>query len=1078
MRAEGTEGAGDSAGDGGSPREQRGAGAVRGPIAYMARNGVAANLLMLFILIAGLFALRGLVQEVFPEISMDRINISVAYPGATPDEIEESIILKIEERIKAVDGLKQVRSTAAEGRGSVVAELKLGEDLNRALDDIKAQIDRIQTFPAGAERPEVIEVTNRQSVIRLVLYGDVSERTLKELAYRTEDALSTLPVVSYVETTGVREYEISIEVSLRRLRALGLTLRDISNAVRSGSLDLSAGSIDTRDEEVRIRTTGQNYTQQEFEEIIVISRADGTVVRLGDIAEVRDGFRDVDLIGRYMGQRAAYVEVFRTADEKVLDIVAAVEQHLDEAVIPSLPEGVGLEIWNNDADILQDRLGLLVKNGFLGLTLVLLALAIFLEIRLAFWVAVGIAVSFVGTFAVMAVLGVSINLMSLFAFILAVGIVVDDAIVVGENIYAEREKGTRGVAASIRGARRITGPVIFAVLTTVVAFCPLFFIPSSIGKIVGTIPIIVISVLMFSLLESLLVLPNHLSHLPDRGARSSGQRVHFFGRIQSRVEVALKRFVEGPLDRSLRFATGRPSLVIATGIALIIVCVAMIPAGVIKVDFMPSVEADLVVASLEMPEGTPVRRTSDVADALEEAGYRAVGQLLSVPNEDVESLLSGVNVTIGLGARQSGPSGASTENADPRANIAAVEFKLVTADQRDVSATDFQQAWREELGPLPEAKALTITAELIGFGLPVHVELSHPDPARLVSIGDTVIERLREFDGVFDVQADQDQGLREIQLDLLPQARTIGLTLDNLARQVRSAFFGDEALRVQRGREDLRVYVRLPEDERNAIADVESYLVRTPTGGEVPLGRVAYVRFGSSPTTIRRKDGQRVLTVTADVNTTIVTGGEVTDRLDSSILPELVTRNPSLSYSFGGEQQEQVESFGALGGGFALALLAIYALLAIPFASYTKPLIIMAAIPFGIIGAVFGHLLLGLQMSIMSMFGIIGLSGVVVNDSLVMIDFINERLRQGMSGREAIIAGAKARFRPIFLTSVTTFLGVAPLVFETSLQAQFLIPMAASLGFGIVFGTAVLMLIVPALAMVQHRVMEGWQPVE
>ncbi len=1078
MRAEGTEGAGDSAGEGSSPREQRGAGAVRGPIAYMARNGVAANLLMLFILIAGLFALRGLVQEVFPEISMDRINISVAYPGATPDEIEESIILKIEERIKAVDGLKQVRSTAAEGRGSVVAELKLGEDLNRALDDIKAQIDRIQTFPAGAERPEVIEVTNRQSVIRLVLYGDVSERTLKELAYRTEDALSTLPVVSYVETTGVREYEISIEVSLRRLRALGLTLRDISNAVRSGSLDLSAGSIDTRDEEVRIRTTGQNYTQQEFEEIIVISRADGTVVRLGDIAEVRDGFRDVDLIGRYKGQRAAYVEVFRTADEKVLDIVAAVEQHLDEAVIPSLPEGVGLEIWNNDADILQDRLGLLVKNGLLGLTLVLLALAIFLEIRLAFWVAVGIAVSFVGTFAVMAVLGVSINLMSLFAFILAVGIVVDDAIVVGENIYAEREKGTRGVAASIRGARRITGPVIFAVLTTVVAFCPLFFIPSSIGKIVGTIPIIVISVLMFSLLESLLVLPNHLSHLPDRGARSSGQRVHFFGRIQSRVEVALRRFVEGPLDRSLRFATGQPSLVIATGIALIIVCVSMIPAGIIKVDFMPSVEADLVVASLEMPEGTPVRRTSDVADALEEAGYRAVGQLSSVRNGAVESLLSGVNVTIGLGARQSGPGRASTENADPRANIAAVEFKLVTADQRDVSATDFQQAWRDELGPLPEAKALTITAELIGFGLPVHVELSHPDPARLVSIGDTVIERLREFDGVFDVQADQDQGLREIQLDLLPQARTIGLTLDNLARQVRSAFFGDEALRVQRGREDLRVYVRLPEDERNAIADVESYLVRTPTGGEVPLGRVASVRFGSSPTTIRRKDGQRVLTVTADVNTTIVTGGEVTDRLDSSILPELVTRNPSLSYSFGGEQQEQIESFGALGGGFALALLAIYALLAIPFASYTKPLIIMAAIPFGIIGAVFGHLLLGLQMSIMSMFGIIGLSGVVVNDSLVMIDFINERLRQGMSGREAIIAGAKARFRPIFLTSVTTFLGVAPLVFETSLQAQFLIPMAASLGFGIVFGTAVLMLIVPALAMVQHRVMGFWQPVK
>ena len=1053
--------------DGLRPREKR------GPIGYMARNGVAANLLMFFILIAGFFALTTLVQEVFPEISMDRVLISVPYPGATPDEVEESIILKIEEQIEGVEGLKQIRSTAAEGRGSVVAEVERGEDLSRFLDDIKAQIDRIQTFPAGAERPEVTEVTNRQSVIRLVLFGDVSERTLKELAYRTEDELSALPVVSFVETTGVREYEISIEVPLQRLRALGLTLRDISSAVRGGSLDLSAGSIDTRDEEVRIRTTGQNYTQQDFEEIIVVSRADGTVVRLGDIAEVRDGFRDVDLVGRYRGQPAAYVEVFRTADEKVLEIVDAVEAHLEEEIVPSMPEGVGVEIWNNDADILQDRLGLLVKNGLLGLALVLLALAIFLEIRLAFWVAVGIAVSFVGTFGVMAILGVSINLMSLFAFILAVGIVVDDAIVVGENIYAERERGSRGVVASIRGTRRITGPVIFAVLTTVVAFCPLFFIPSSIGGIVGEIPIIVISVLLFSLIESLLVLPNHLSHLPDRRSPSPNRKPHLINRIQSRVESGLKRFIAGPLDRSLRFATGRPGVVIATGVAMIIVSVAMIPAGIIKVDFMPSVEADLVTASLEMPEGTTVQRTSDVAQTLERAGYQALGRLSPDDNESFEGLLTGVNVTIGLPARQSGPGGDAASAASPQANIAAVEFKFVSPDERDVSAIDFQQEWREELGPLPEAKSLSITAELISFGAPVHVELSHPDSERLAQIGDTVVARLREFGGVFDVQADQDQGLREIQLDLLPEARTMGLTLDNLARQVRSAFFGDEALRVQRGREDMRVYVRLPEDERNAIADVEGHLVRTPGGGQVPLARVASVRFGSSPTTISRKDGYRVLTVTADVNTNVVTGDEVTNLLDGSILPELMDRNPGLTYSFGGEQQEQVESFGALGGGFALALLAIYALLAIPFSSYTKPLIIMAAIPFGIIGAVLGHAILGLQMAIMSLFGIIGLSGVVVNDSLVMIDFIDERLRQGMPGREAIIAGAKARFRPIFLTSVTTFLGVAPLVFETSMQAQFLIPMAASLGFGILFATVVLMMIVPALAMVQHRVTGG-----
>ena len=1044
----------------------------RGPIAYFVRNGVAANLLMAFILLAGILASRGLVQEVYPELSLDRVLVSVAYPGGTPNEIEESILLGIEERIEGVEGLRHIRSTAGEGRGTVVAELRLGEDVNRVLDDIKARIDRIRTFPAGSERAEVTAVTSRQSVIRTILYGEVPERTLKELAYHTEDALSALPEVSHVETTGVRDYEISIEVPLRRLRALGLTLQDIANAVRSGSLDLSAGSIDTRDEEVRIRTAGQNYTQQDFEEIVVLGRADGTLVRLGDIADVRDGFRDLDLLGLYRGQRAVYVEVFRTADEKVLEIVDAVERLLDEEVIPALPPGVGLEIWNNYADVLRSRLGLLLKNGFLGLALVLLALALFLEIRLALWVAVGIAVSFVGTFSVMSVLGVSINLMSLFAFILAIGIVVDDAVVVGENIYAEREKGAEGVEASIRGTRRITRPVIFAVLTTVVAFCPLFFIPSSVGRIVGEIPIVVMSVLLFSLIESLLVLPNHISTMRCRGGAPNLVR-----RIQSRVASGLQRFIAGPLDGVVRFATGRPVVVIASGLAVIIVCVATIPAGIISVDFMPSVEGSFVTASLEMPEGTPARRTASVAGTLEVAGHRALDRLASGLGEDVTDLLAGVNVTIGLPASRAAPGQAADDGATPQAHIAAVEFKLVSPEKREVSAIDFEREWREEVGSLPAAKSVNITAELISFGAPIHVELAHPDPERLVPIGDTLMVRLRELAGVFDIRADQDRGLREIQLDLLPEAHTLGFTLDYLARQVRSAFFGSETLRVQRGREETRVYVRLPEEERNAIADVENYLVVTPSGGGVPLGRVASVRLGSSPTTIRRKDGHRILTVTADVNTAIVTGDEVTYLLESSILPELVARDPGLRFSFGGEQQEQVESFGALGGGFALSLVAIYALLAIPFGSYTKPLVIMAAIPFGIIGAFLGHLILGLDVSIMSFFGIVGLSGVVVNDSLVMIDFINERVRRGMPGREAIVEGAKARFRPIFLTSLTTFLGVVPLVFETSVQAQSLIPMAVSLGFGILFGTGVLMMIVPALAMIQHRVTEpGGEP--
>ncbi len=1042
---------------------------IRGSVAFMVRNKVAANLLMVFILAAGVVAMGSLVQEVFPEFSLDRIQITVPYPGASPDEVEESIVRKIEEQVEGVDDVKEITSTAAEGQGVVVIELKLGADVSRALDDIKAEVDRIQTFPVGAERPEVREMTNRQSVIRLALYGDVSERTIKELAYRTEDELSALSVVSYVETSGIRDYEISIEVPIARLRALGLTLEDIANSVRTGSLELSAGSIDTSDEEVRIRTLGQNYTQQDFEEIVVLARPNGTVVRLGDIASVDDGFEDADLVTLYNGQRAAFVEVYRTSDERVLDIADAVEIHLAEVIVPGLPEGVGMEIWNNDAEIFKDRMFLLQKNAVLGLALVMIALTLFLEVRLALWVAVGIGVSFIGTFAVMQIIGVSLNMLSLFAFILAVGIVVDDAIVVGENIYAERERGADGLTAAIRGTNRIQGPVIFAVLTTVTAFGPLFFVPGTMGKMMSAIPAIVITVLLISLIESLYILPHHLSHLSESHADPKNTLTRFLSKTHRRVDAALKRFTNGPLDTGLKFATEQPSVIIAGGIALMILSIAMVPAGIVKVAFFPEIEGDLVIANLEMPEGTPASRTAEVTERLEAAGYRALDALETGRPDGAPPLLQATNITVGEGATTTNPLGLGG-SGQLRGNIGAVEFKLIGAEEREVSATAFQQAWREEVGQLPEARALTFTANLVGFGQPVDVELSHPDPELLIEIGDAVAARLNQFQGVFDIQTDQDAGLRELQIELKAEATTLGLTLDQLARQVRSAFFGVEALRVQRGREDIRVYVRLPDTERNAIADVEGYLVRTPTGAEVPLGRVASVGYGSSPTTIRRTDGQRVITVTADVNTEVVTGQEVNRQLQEVVLPELAGEYFGLTYAFGGEQQEQQESFGALAKGFMLALVVVFALLAIPFGSYVQPLIVMAAIPFGIIGAVLGHLLLGLSVGIMSMFGIIGLSGVVVNDSLVMIDFINELKRKGETPRNAIIQGAKARFRPIMLTSLTTFLGVAPLVFERSLQAQFLIPMAASLGFGIIAATGVLMLIVPSLAMVQYNI--------
>jgi len=1042
-----------------------------GPIAYMARNGVAANLLLLFLIAAGIFAYTSLVQEVFPEFSLDTIQVSVPYPGATPDEVEESIVRKIEEQVEAVEGIDEINATAAEGVGIVSISLKQGTDPSRALDDIKAEVDRIATFPERAERPEVREITNRQSAIRLVIFGDADERTLKEVAYRTEDQLAQLPEVSFVQTSGVRDYEISIEVPQERLRSLGLTLPELAGIVRAGSLDLSAGSIETADEEVRIRTLGQNYDQQDFEEIVVVGLAEGTELRLGDIATVRDGFEDSDLVTRYDGEPAAFVDVFRTSDERVLEIVDAVQRELDEAVVPGLPAGVQLAVWENDAQVLEDRLGLLQKNAAIGLTLVLIALTLFLEIQLAFWTAVGIGVSFVGTLAVMLVLGVSINVMSLFAFILAVGIVVDDAIVVGENVYAERERGLAPMDASVRGARRIAVPVTFAVLTTMVAFSPLLFVPGTIGNILGAIPIIVMSVLGLSLVESLFILPNHLSHLPTPHERRENRVLRFFGDLRDAVDARLKRFIDGPLDRGLSFSTGNPGLVVSIGIAMIVLSVAMVPAGWVTIQFFPEVEGDIVTANLEMPQGTPVSRTLAVTEALEAAGRRASDRLADERPDGAPPLVSGVRVTVGERAAGQGPNQGNQSTA-LQPNLAFVQFQLLPAEDREVPSARFESVWREEMGSVEEARALAFTSSLISVGSPVQVDLSHPDPSQLEGAAARVVSELQTFQGVFDVETSEDEGLREIQLTLRPGARTLGLTLDDLARQVRAAFFGDEALRVQRGREDVRVYLRLPERERDAIADIERYYVRTPAGGEVPVGQVARVSFGRSPTSIQRKDGQRVVSVTADVDPAVVSGQEVSDQLAATILPELAAEDPLLTWSMGGEQEEQAESFGAMGQGFLLAMLVIYTLLAIPFRSYVQPLIIMAAVPFGIIGAMLAHLALGLSVGILSLFGIIGLSGVVVNGSLVMIDFINERRAEGARPREAIVAGAKARFRPILLTSITTFLGVAPLVFEQSLQAQFLIPMAASLGFGILFATAILMLLVPALAMLEHRAEE------
>ncbi len=1035
-------------------------------IAYMARNSVAANLLMLLILFLGLLNVSRIPQEVFQEASLDAVEVRTEYRGASPEEVEDGVVRRIEEAIEGVDDIDQISSIAAENVGVVTVSLKLGADVDKALSDIKNNVDRINTFPAEAERPVVRELTNRRNVLQIAIYGDVSEHTLKALAEQIKDGLTALDEISFVRLTGVRDYEISIEVSEDALAAYGLRLSDVAAAVRRGSLELPGGSLDTRSEEILVRSKGQNYTAGDFEEIIVLASPTGAVVRVADLATVTDGFQDAGLITRFGGQPAALVSVSRTGDERVLDIAEATKAYLAD-FRKGVPEGISIDTWRNEHYYLKSRLNLLIKNGIAGFILVTLALVLSMNLHLALWTSLGLLVSFIGSFTVMALLGVSIDMTSLFAFIVAIGIVVDDAIVVGENIFREQERGVPPLRAAIQGATRLCAPVTFAVLTTIAAFSPMLFVPGSMGKLMQSIPTVAITVLLFSLVESLFILPAHLSHMKRR--ENPGRMMQRLELIQSATTRGLNRFIHGPLDRMLRFTTRRYALVLASSVVAICLSLALVRGGLIQFIFIPEIEGEVVTARIEMPLGTPADRTQQIAELLEAKGHEAAADLQTTLPANHPPLVTNTMTIVGDQPSLGLDPMAADQHTIVESHLGEVSFELVSAEIRKIPALRFEEMWREKVGEVSGVNSLVFQSALISLGSSIRAELTAPGTEALEQAKTRFREELTGIAGVSNIDDDQDGGKREVQLELLPESRPLGLTFEDMAQQVRNAFFGAEALRIQRGRDDIRVMVRLPEEERNTPADLQRLRIRTPVGAEIPLSEVAETRFGTGPSTIHRRDRRRIVTVTADVNEEQNTLNAVIGELESAVIPAIQSDIPGLRVSFEGEQRQQADAVDALTRGFIIALFVMYALLAIPFRSYVQPFIILAVIPFGFVGALIGHIVMGLNLSMLSLFGITALSGIVINDSLVLIHFINERRREGVPMEEAIWEGGKARFRPILLTSVTTFLGVLPLILERSTQAQFLIPMAVSLGVGVLFATVILMMLVPALMMLHHR---------
>ena len=1024
----------------------------RGIVAMFANNPVAANLLMAVLLIGGLVQAFGLSSQLFPTVDPRMVNVTVAYPGATPAEVEESITRRVEEALLGIDGVDRVVSNAAENIGVVTAELKDGADSEKVRSDIETAVERLSDFPPlEAEEPEIILAQTVSDVITLVVSSEQSEIDLRRGAEWLEQTLLSLPSVSMVDLIGIRDYEIAIEVSELALRRYDLSINEIAAAIRSSSLNLSSGELRTAAGDLLLRTYAKRQRGEEFADIVLRALPDGSVLRLGDVAAVSDGFADVELVNEVEGRPSVFVRVQKSEPEDALEIAAEVRGMLTDL---QPPPGIDVGVWEDQTEVLEARLDLMVRNGVLGFALVFLFLVLMLDLRLALWVAMGVPIAFLGAFLMLEPFGVNINMMSLFALIIVLGIVVDDAVVVGENVVAEQEAGRPGPLGALAGVRGVFGPVMVGVLTTMAAFAPLLLAGGTFGQIMGVVPIVVIAVLTVSLIEVFLILPAHLSH-PGTWSRWP------LDRIQAAIGGAVLRFRDGVLVPAVRRAIRFRYLTVLAGTGLIALAFMLVASGAVRFIFFPSLEADFMRANIDFPIGTPFSVTEKAAERVATAA-RTVNERVGGTSFKL------VNVTIG-GRINAGMGPGSSTTSDVASHIATVQVQLNPEGPRTLSAQELKRMWRDQVGTIAGAERLTYVAEFFQGGASVAYELSHTDDQQLLQAVEALKAGFAGIGTLSEIQDSAGLGKRQFDIELTPVGEAAGLTPASVARQLRQNFFGEEVQRIQRGGEELKVMVRYPRNERSSTQDLFNARIRLADGTEAPLSSVARVEESRGFSEIDRIDGRRVVTVSAEVDTTVATPNDVNSRVLSEIIPQLRDAYPGLLAAQGGFSRDQSEDLASLGRAALLSLMVIYALLASQLKSYSQPFIVLAGVPFGAAGAFVGHYLLGYDLSFISIFGIIALSGVVVNDSLVLVDRYNlVRRTSDLSAAEAVVAASQRRFRAIFLTTVTTALGLTPMLFETSLQAQFLIPMAVSLATGIVFASVIILFVIPALVVIRE----------
>jgi len=1019
-------------------------------ISWFARNSVAANLLMFAIIIGGLVSLNdGVRLEVFPDFALDQVRVRVPLRGATPEDVELGVAVRIEEAIQDLEGIDRIVSRSVEGSTSVNIEIDSGYDPRELLDDIKGRIDSINTFPADTEKPVISLAQRTFDVIEVVVAGDYAEDEIRIFAEQIRDELLRREEITQAELRSVRRYEIAIEASPDRLREFNVTLADISNAIRGSSVDLSAGNVRTEGGDVLIRSKGQAYRRGDFESIVVKTNSDGSIVRVDDIATVHDGFEESSLQTRFNAKHAAFIGVKRTGNQSDIEVAAAVKEYVAQRN-ESMPDGLELSTWDDASVRLADRLSILSNSLLQGSILVIILLTLFLRPSVSFWVFLGIPISFLGAFILMNIFDISLNMMSAFGFIIVLGIVVDDAIVTGENVYRHMQSGENSMAAAIQGTKEVAIPVTFGILTTIAAFMPLAFIEGRLGTWFSPVPLVVIPVLLFSLVESKLILPAHLAHVK---LRKNKKKVNRFSAWQERFADGFEEKIIKYYQPALNFALEHRYSTLASFTGVLIVMIMLISSGWTRFVFFPVLESETATATLVMPVGTPFEVTARHSEKVVSAAAELQKKYEGASDD---GLITDIFSSIG-----------SSRSGTTATHLATVRFETTPVQNRniDMSTTELINEWRRLVGPIPGAETMNYRASFFRPGEPIDVQFSGNSLESLSAIGEEVKQQLTTYPGVFEIADSLSDGKEELRIELSPQGHLVGLTRSDIVRQVGQAFKGLEAQRIQRGRDDIRVLVRYPIDKRDTLASLNEMLITAPNGRQIPLSNVATLYPGKGPSQITRIDRFRVLNVTADVdkdNTNMtVLQADLRSYIDS-----LLPKYPGITYEMEGEQRQQRESFGSLQAGIIILLFTIYCLLALPLKSYVQPLIVMSVIPFGIIGAVIGHWIMGHPLSFLSSLGLMALMGVVINDSLVLTDYINQQHRHGEKLLDAVKRAGVARFRPVMLTSVTTFFGLVPLLLEPSSTSRFLIPMAISLGFGILFATMITLILVPTNIMI------------